>query len=192
MRITVLCLALSLTTCGLAQTTLRPKKILTLDQIAYQVALKTYNAERDRLLTAANSAFDAEAAREKAPECPGADTTYAINMCLSHEVEVTAANYKAFTSGLRAVLALPRPTFSGETTPIIGPTGPEATPATNTAAFDTAEAAWRTYATAECNAVDTYWRGGTIVNAMVGECNLRIARARLHEMDNAYDMLLHH
>ncbi len=74
------------------------------------------------------------------------------------------------------------------TAPIQGPSGIEATPATNTAAFDAAESAWQTYATAECSAVDTYWRGGTIVNSMVSECDLRLARARLRELDTVYSI----
>ena len=198
MRATILCLAL-IPALAAAQTAPqpapsapRPKKVLTPDQIVYQAQMKTYYAERDRLRDAANSAYTAEMAREKAPECHNADNTVAINMCLSHEDDLTGANYKAFTSALRAMLALPQPTFPGETTPYIGPSGREATPATNTAAFDTAESAWQTYAKAQCDAVDTLWRGGTIVDAMDGECYLRQARARLHELNDAYDMLLHH
>jgi uncharacterized protein YecT (DUF1311 family) len=195
MRATLLYLFLVISSCALSQTQPqqpRPKKILTPDQIVFQAQMKIYYAEHSRVVAAANSAYTAEAAREKAPECPNAATTYDINMCLSREGDITDTNYKAFTSALRAMLALPAPTFPGEITPAIGPSGREATPATNTAAFDAAEAAWQTYATAECNAVDTFWRGGTIVNAMVGECNLRLARARLHELNDAYDMPLHH
>jgi uncharacterized protein YecT (DUF1311 family) len=198
MRATILCLALipalvaAQTAPQPAPSAPRPKKVLTPDQIVYQAQMKTYYAEHTRLTTAANSAYTAEIAREKAPECPNASTTYDINMCLSKEGEITDANYKAFTSALRAMLALPAPTFPGETTPSIGPSGREATPDTNTAAFDAAEAAWHTYTTAECAAIDTLWRGGTIVNSMVGECDLRLTRARLHELNDAYEMPLHH
>ena len=58
----------------------------------------------------------------------------------------------------------------------------------DTAAFDKAEAAWEVYAGSECDAVDTYWRSGTIVNAMDGECKLRMARARLRELDEMYSI----
>lgn len=195
MRAAILALALIIAPLAAAQTTPqspRPKKILTPDQIAYQQAMKIHDADFARLRTTANSAYTAETAREKAPECPNADNTVAINQCLSREDDLTGANYKDFTSALRAMLALPRPTFPGETTPYIGPSGREATPATNTDAFDTAESAWQTYAKAQCNAVDTLWRGGTIVDSMDGECYLHLARARLHELNDTYDMLLHH
>jgi uncharacterized protein YecT (DUF1311 family) len=139
---------------------------------------------------AANAAYATEAAREKAGTCPNATTTYDINMCLAHEVEITRANYKAFTTALRAMLA---PTPGDDDIPFDGgPTGPAVTSAAKAAAFDAAESAWQTYATAECRAVDTFWRGGTIVNSMVDYCSLRLTRARLHELNDAYDMPLHH
>ena len=164
----------------------RPKKVLTPQQVAYQLAMKDYSAKLDQHRQAATAAYNAEMAREKAPECPNANTTYDENMCIEHEDAVTDTNYKAFITALRAMLALPVPASPGIPTPITGPTGPEATPATNTAAFDTAESAWHTYSTAECGAVDTLWRGGTIVNSMVGRCHLRMARARMHELDEVY------
>jgi uncharacterized protein YecT (DUF1311 family) len=173
-----------------AAPTSHPHKVLTPEQVAYQQARKNYNTQLDKLRATAIAAYSAEMAREKAPECPNANSTYDINMCLSHEIDLTDANYKAFASSLRAMLALPEPSISGESTPYVGPTGPAATPATNTAAFDAAETAWDAYARAQCDVVDTYWRSGTIVNAMVGECNLRLARARMHELDFAYDNLL--
>jgi uncharacterized protein YecT (DUF1311 family) len=191
MRNLILCLSLLIVVSSTAQTTPRPKKILTPEQIIYQAQMKTYSAEIARLRDVANSAYSAEIAREKAGDCPNVATTYDINMCLSHEEEITEANYKAFITAFRAILALPQPTIPGVKYPILGPSGPEATPETDTAAFDAAESAWHTYATAECNAVDTDWRGGTIVNSMVGQCNLRMARARLHELDTAYSMTLH-
>ena len=82
MRATILCLAL-IPALAAAQTTpqpARPKKVLTPDQIAYQQDLKTYRAQADTIRSAATAAFVAEAAREKAPECPNASTTYDINM----------------------------------------------------------------------------------------------------------------
>jgi uncharacterized protein YecT (DUF1311 family) len=168
----------------------RPKKVLTPEQLVYQQTEKDYNAKLDKLRVDASVAYSAELVREKAPECPDANNTYDMNMCLGHEMELTDANYKAFTTALRAMLSAPEPVMPGEHTPYDGPTGQAATPATNTAAFDAAESAWQSYAKAECSAVDTLWRSGTIVNAMVGECSLRMARSRLHELDNAYEMKL--
>jgi uncharacterized protein YecT (DUF1311 family) len=188
MRTAISCLVLSLSVCCLAQGNQHPKKILTPEQIAIQQSSKSYYAELTRLRSAVTAAYDAEVSREKTVDCPNASNTRDQITCLSHEMDVTKANYTAFTTALRAILALD----SGNSPDQAGPTGNPATPAMNTAAFDTAEAAWHTYSTAECNAMDTFWRGGTIVNSMVGECTLRVARSRLHELNNAYDMLLHH
>jgi uncharacterized protein YecT (DUF1311 family) len=169
----------------------RPKNILTPEQLAYQQAMNDYNAKLDKLRAAATAAYSVELAREKAPECPGADNTRDFNLCLGHEIDLTDANYKTFTTALRAMLASPSPAVPGNPTPDVGPTGPAGTPATNTAAFDAAESAWQAYAKAECSATDTRWRGGTIVNSIVADCELRMARSRMHELDTAYEMELH-
>jgi uncharacterized protein YecT (DUF1311 family) len=129
---------------------------------------------------AANAAFTAETTREKAGDCPNASTTFAINQCLD-------ANYKVFTASLRAMLAA----YPSTDPPAQGPTGPEATAETATSAFDAAETAWQAYRKAECNAVDVLWRGGTIVNSMVGYCWLRVTRSRMHELNDAYDPSSH-
>lgn len=168
-----------------------PHKILTPEQRAYQERIKAFNTKRDDLRASAKSAYDAEIAREKAPECPDANNTRAINDCLAHEVDLTQANYKAFVTAVRDMLALPQPEFPGEQ-PYIGPTGQPGTPATNTAALDAAESTWQAYAKAECDAMDTLWRGGTIVNSVDLECDLRMARARMHELNTAYGMQLYH
>jgi uncharacterized protein YecT (DUF1311 family) len=65
--------------------------------------------------------------------------------------------------------------------------------AANTTAFDAAELAWHTYATAECAAVDTLsnWGNWLHSNRSIVECNLRLARARLHELDLVYGDRLH-
>jgi uncharacterized protein YecT (DUF1311 family) len=165
--------------------------VFTPEQIAFQEKMKDYNAEEGRLRAAALDAFAAETAREKAGDCPDAHTTVDINQCLGHEVDVTDTNYKAFAASIRAALALRRPLGPGEENDSSGPTGPAATPATSTAAFDEAETAWQAYRRAECNAIDVKWRGGTIVNSMVGACWLRMTRARMHELDDAYDLSSH-
>jgi uncharacterized protein YecT (DUF1311 family) len=191
MRSAILGLAACIPIFASAQTTLPRRKVLTPEEFAYQQALKAHEAEIERLRAPANAAFAVEMAREKAPECPDATNTYDDNVCIAHENDLTDANYRAFTSALRAILALPSPDQPGVAVPAIGPSGPEATPATNTAAFDTAESAWHAYAKAECKAVDTFWRGGTIVNAIFMECNLRQSRNRLRELDTAYSGELH-
>ena len=193
MRALVLALLL-VPSVALTQTTTppaNPKKVLTPEQRAYQLRANAFFAERARLGTQAKTVYDAELAREKAPECPHADNTRSINECLAHEVEITQANYKAFVAAIRSMLGLASPDEPGPNDPD-GPTGHPGTPATNTAAFDAAESAWQAYAKAECSAMDTLWRGGTIVNSIDMECDLRMARARMHELNTAYNMQLYH
>ena len=166
-------------------------KILTILLCASSIALLAQAPQplspEQTAKASANAAFSAEAAREKAGDCPNVWTTFAINQCLGREAEITGANYRAFTSSLRAILAA----YPSTDAPAQGPTGPEATAKTATAAFDDAEAAWQTYRKAECNAVDVLWRGGTIVNSMVGYCWLRVTRSRMHELNDAYDPSSH-
>ena len=188
MRTAISLLFLCLSVSCRAQGNPRPQKVLTPEQIVLQQKWNSYYAEVTRLRSVGTAAYNAEVAREKAGDCPNASNTLGQVTCLFHEVDVTEANYKTFTTSLRAILALD----SGDSSDQIGPSGHPATPAMNTAAFDTSEIAWHAYSTAECNAMDTFWRGGTIVNSMVGECHLRVARSRLHELNDAYDMLLHH
>jgi hypothetical protein len=71
----------------------QPPEVLTPDQIAYQAALKTYNAQADAIRARAKAAYASETIREKAPECPDAKSTLDENICLSHEDGLTAANY---------------------------------------------------------------------------------------------------
>ena len=169
-----------------APQTPRPRKTSTPEQLAFRAAQTEYDAKLATLRTAALAAFDAEAARQKAAPCPNAVTTYDQNMCLAHEVDLTEVNHNKFTTALRAMLALPEPRQPGVPYPLSGPSGPAATPETSTAAFDKSAVAWNAYAKAECDAVDTEWRSGTIVNAMVLTCELRLLRDHLHELDTAY------
>ena len=193
MRMLLLALAVTTHIIVVAQTSTqappRPQKVLTPEQAAYKKAIDDFGEQSIKLHAAAVAAYDAEMAREKAPRCPNADNTYAINMCLAHENDLTDANYKAFVQAIRAMLALTPPQTPDMPKPYEGPTGPGRTSATETAAFDQAEAAWQAYFVAECSgAVDTHWRGGTIVNAMDAECGLRLARARMHELDLVYSI----
>jgi uncharacterized protein YecT (DUF1311 family) len=190
MRIHLLAGALIIPTLAIAQTTPPPQRLASPNGAAYQALLKTYNAQADRLRSRAKSALAAETARESQAPCPNAVVNVEIDNCMAHENAITTANLKIFTSALRQLLALPAPPIPGMSYPIMGPSGAEATPATNTAAFDKTEATWPAYAKAECDAEDTEWRGGTIVNLIDGRCKLRQSRARLHELRTLYDEVL--
>jgi uncharacterized protein YecT (DUF1311 family) len=187
MRVTILCLTLSLVSAAQAPIPSSPsKKGKVSDPAADQQALKAIEAQANALRAAANAAYAAEMKREKAPICPNAATSDDRSECIAREDDFTETNYKAFTAALRALLALSDPQIPGETSPDVGPGGTVATPAEEAAAFDTAESAWHAYAKAECSAVVTFWSGGTIVFTIGVECDIRMTRARLHELNIAY------
>ncbi|HWG18110.1 MAG TPA: lysozyme inhibitor LprI family protein [Acidobacteriaceae bacterium] len=192
MRPLVLALAAALIPAlTLAQTTTqpppqRPKQALTPQQEAYRKAIVDFAEQSDKLQATAKIAYSAETKRGTANICPNANNTVAINECILHEMALTSANYKAYAEAIRALLALPTPDIPDMPNPYQGPTGQMSTSATETAAFDKAEAAWQNYVSAECGAVDTHWRGGTIVNFEIGECHIRLARDRMNELESVY------
>ena len=111
-------------------------------------------------------------------------TTYDINMCLAKEVEVTTANYKAYTSALRSAEALSSPGES-ET----GPTGKPLTPAQRSQNLDTVESAWNTFYEAQYSAAFDAYRGGTIAPSIQLNCNLQLIRDRMHELESIYQFM---
>ena len=135
-----------------------PQNVPNSAQLVYQAAENSYNAQADAFRAAAKAAFAAEGTHEAAFICPNVANPSEMNDCVAHENAVTTANYQAFTAALRSLLALPEPPEPGVTNPVQGVSGPQATPASSTAAFDAAESAWQAYIKAECSAEDAEWR----------------------------------
>jgi uncharacterized protein YecT (DUF1311 family) len=187
--VAVLC---SLVIAGLAlatqQSDTKPKKVLTPEQQAYQEV----QAERGRLRAAAKWAFDAEMAREKAGDCPAAQTTYDFNMCYSMQNSITEENYKAYTGALRALLGLEHPLApedkEGPLPP--RPAGPQLTPKEDVAEFDKTESLWAAYKEAECTVAFHQFGGGTGGPSAGTECRLRLTRSHMRDLDSVY-LLLH-
>jgi hypothetical protein len=171
-----------------AQTTPPPQNFLDPDQRAYQQAVTTYNTQAEAFRAAAKAALFAESQREKDAICPAAMDIPQISDCIAHENALTTANYQAFTSALRSLLALPQPPAPGGSYPVQGISGPQAIPVSSVTPFDASESAWQPYAKAECSAVDSQWHsaGPSDVNIYVGECTLRHSRARMHELAGVY------
>jgi uncharacterized protein YecT (DUF1311 family) len=137
---------------------------------------------RDPLLKQAQAAYAREMARDKAGDCPNAGTTLAINTCLADEVKTSTANYKSYSDALRAMLAqLKDPTPEED-----GPTGKPLTTREKLANFDQSEAAWARYRDAMCTASVGLYRGGSIVGAISGTCQLMMLRSHLRELNNVY------
>ncbi len=72
-------------------------------------------------------------AREKQGDCPNAVSTLGINTCLSHAVDATDRNYRAYVRAIGGLLRLHQP--GAGSAPPEPPRGRE---------LDAAEAAWAT------------------------------------------------
>lgn len=155
-------------------------------QTEYQTQVKTWQKTRDDLKQRARKALAGEAARDKAGDCPNADTTLAQRECLQAEDVKTQANYKAFTSALRAILASPYPEPPGAK-PVSGPTGPEPTAAQRAVEFDRLEAAFQAYRELAQKAAYNEYAGGTLAPVAEMEASQELLRSHMRELARLYD-----
>ena len=137
---------------------------------------------REPLLKQAQAAYEREMARDKTGDCPNAGTTLAINTCLADEVKTSTTNYKSYADALRGMLDQLKDPPPGED----GPTGKPLTTKDKLANFDQTEAAWARYRDAMCTASVGLYRGGSIVGAISGTCQLMMLRSHLRELNNVY------
>lgn len=160
---------------------------------AAQDQLQAYLAQMDRLDAAAKPPFDREMAREQAAEksgeCPQANTTRAIEECLSGEIAASRANFEAFTGALRSILGLEGP---GDKDNAAGPSGKPLTSADRLRQFDAVQSAWETYSKAQAAAARDLWMGGTIAPVAGLTCQLMLIRSRMRELNRIYDAQLRH
>lgn len=173
------------------QITPKPKKVLTPEQQQRREQFDKYLAERHRLQDEARHAFEAEMAQANRPngDCPEAQSTRAEVECLSKESEITAKNYKTFTSALRGLLAA-SPGSDSNDTPPAGPKGPALTPAQSSAEFDRVEQLWIEYRDALCTAAFHQGGGGTISPVLDMECRQSSTRNHMRDIHDAYGLLL--
>lgn len=173
----------------------RPKKVLTPGQITLQHRATETMARRQSLQAQAKQIFDAEMSREKAGDCPDAQTTAAVNNCFSEEGNTTQQNLTAF-EGIIRELILPDPqlppqpdTEPGQ--PVMGIGGPVLTPQQHAGKFDQVEQRWRQYRDTACTAAFHQFDGGTGGPGFEGQCGLKLARDHMHELDLIYGSDLH-
>ena len=190
MKKLLLCLLAPITALAAQQVAPRPKKVLTPEQQAYQQEIKQYRDESDRLRAVAIQAFDAEMAREKAGDCPDASTNYDWEMCLGREGKITDGNYKAYAGAIRSMLGLkyPPPPGSTETPVTIGPAGVALTPEQLVAEFDNTEHLWASYRDAQCGAAFHQFDGGSGAPVAEAECEQRLTRAHMRDLDAVYNV----
>ena len=173
----------------------KPKKVLTPEQIALQQQARETMARRQNLQAQAKRVFDSEMARENAGDCPNAKTTADFNICFSDEGTTTEKNLTRFEGIIRALI-LPEPHLPAQPDaqpgqPVKGIGGPALTPQQHAAEFEQLEQGWRKYRDTACTAAFHQFDGGTGGPSFEGQCELKLARDHMHELDLIYGGDLH-
>ncbi len=97
-----------------------------------------------------------------APSCPNAGTTVEVNQCLGAALKGFDGEMKRYSeAAVKRLRAEQRPAADDALSGLVR-----------------AEEAWRAYRDAECGALQTYWREGTIRTSVELECRIRLTRWR--------------
>jgi hypothetical protein len=179
---------------GQDQTTAAPPapphhKVLTPEQQEYQKQFSVFMEQRRALQSKAQKAYNDEMAREKNDPCNAESTTRGSEECLGRESKLTDANYAAFTTAIRDILALKAPQFGSG--PATGPpTGPTGTPLTSdelVKEFDALQSAWQQYYGLISKTAYDQYKGGTLAPVFDGECSQMIVRSHMRELYMMYE-----
>jgi hypothetical protein len=168
-----------------------PKKGPTPEQEAY----RQYLAEHHGLQTQAKQVFDTEMAREKARDCPDAQSDYDFNLCYGKQLTITNQNLKRYEGFIRGLIAAP-PQVSGQ--PAVetnlsanGIVGPVLSSPEFEREFERVEQSWEQYSEVACSAAFHQFGGGTGGPSFQLECKLKLARDHMRELNMIYGEELH-
>ena len=168
-----------------------PKKVLTPQQKVYQQQSRDWMERHRTLQVQAKEKFDAEMTAEKAGDCPDANTTYDFNTCFGNVLTAADRHLKSFEQIIRDLQA-PSPHMAGTSeAPANGIAGPMLTPEQLTAEFYSVEQVWRQYRAAACAAAFHQFSGGTGGPSFEAQCELKLTRAHMRELDMIYGGDLH-
>lgn len=159
-------------------------KVLTPAQQAYQKQYRAFIGQRHALQTQAQKAYNDEMAREKNDPCNAESTTRGSEACLDDEGKRTGANYSAFTSAIRSLLALEPPHIGPAPGP--GPTGTPLSPDDEAKEFDNLQSAWQQYRRGVPGTCYDQFKGGTLAPVFSGECGQMIIRSHMRELYTIY------
>lgn len=173
-----------------AQTPSSSSKVLTPEQKAYQQKWQPWLARHQSLQAQAKQIYNAELAQEKAGDCPNATTTFDLNVCYGRQLRITDANLKAFEDDIRGLLA-PAPSLPGQPANPTAPSGPAPPAQQRITEFNRVEQLWQQYRDAACSAAFQLFDGGTGGPSFQMECELRLARDHMRELNTVYGMVLH-
>lgn len=103
-------------------------------------------------------------------DCSNAKNTLETNGCLMGVAEKTENNFHLFYESLRGLLN-PSPEAATE--------------------LDSSQALWKKYSKSACDAIDTFYRSGTIRISAVTGCRIQLTRSRMQDLDLLYNDTLH-
>jgi hypothetical protein len=158
---------------------------------AQQTADQQFDLQRNLLRAQAKEAIDAEIARDKAGDCPGAHTDYDFNTCFGEAVARADQHLKTFEDALGAILALYETLDSsppGPPAPGIG--GPKRTSVQDAEEFSHLEKLWHTYLDAASAAASHQFDGETGAPSFELETHLRLVRNHMRELNMLYGIEL--
>lgn len=162
------------------------KKVLTPEQKAHQEQWNAWFANRQMLQAQARQVFQAEAAREKTGDCPNAQSNYDFIVCYGEQLKITNANLASYERIIRELQVGPPP-MPGEM-----PAGPPTLTSDQlTAEFDHVEEIWHQYRESACTTAYHQFGGGTGGPSFQAECELKLTRDHIRELDMIYGMILH-
>jgi uncharacterized protein YecT (DUF1311 family) len=146
---------------------------------------------RQRLQAQAKQISDSEAERERSGDCPASSTTSEFDNCFLQRLEQTATNLEQF-DGIIRQLQLGSPRISGapsETT--AGSAGQELAPVHYAAEFAALEKVWEKFRELACTAALHQFDGGSGASSFQIECELKLTRDHMRELDLIYGSDLH-
>lgn len=103
-------------------------------------------------------------------DCGNAKNTLEINSCLVSVAEKTQSNFRVFYGSLRSLL---KPGLDAAQQ------------------LDASQAQWEKYSTSACDAVDNFYRSGSIRIAAVTGCRIQLTRSRMQDLNALYGTVLH-
>lgn len=163
------------------------EKVLTPEQEAGRQQWNEWFTKRQQLQAQAKQVYGAEITREKAGDCPSAQTTYDFNVCYSRQLEITDAALASYENIIRQLISAP----PGQTPSTAGPAGPSLTPDQLRAEFERVELIWQNYRQTACTAAFHQFTGGTGGPSFQAECQLKLTRDHLQELNLIYGADLH-
>jgi uncharacterized protein YecT (DUF1311 family) len=147
--------------------------------------------DRQTLQAEARQIFAAEMTREQAGDCPSAQTTVDFNTCFADRLTLAGQSLKRYEEIIRDLTdPSPRAENPAQENPQ-AITGSVLTPQQHLAEFDRVEQAWRQYTSTACKAAFHQFEGGSGGPSFEEQCELKLTRNHIRELDMIYGEDLH-